>query len=134
MTKQCHFETVKIKCGNNHAGRIRAILAKRQAQNEAREQREIEIKRRAATQLRTMIANLDREVANLDDGISSELTLARVRDPSHFAYPISVRTMQARRENLKTTIAALSDRLALTDGSPTQSVPNMLVATCGQRW
>jgi hypothetical protein len=65
-----------------------------------------------------MIANLEQEVANLDDGISSELTLARVRDPSHFAYPISVRTMQARRENLKTTIAALSNRLALTDGSP----------------
>ena len=122
MTKQCHFETVKIKCGNNHAGRIRAILAKRQAQNEAREQREIEIKRRAATQLRTMIANLEREVANLDDGISSELTLARVRDPSHFAYPISVRTMQARRENLKATIAVLSDRLALIDDAATQTV------------
>jgi hypothetical protein len=121
MTKQCHFETVKIKCGNNHPGRIRAILAKRQAQNEARKQREIEIKRRAARQLRTMIVTLEREVANLNDGISSELMLARVRDPSHFAYPISVRTMQARRENLRATIAALSDRLALNDGSPTQS-------------
>ena len=122
MTKQCHFETVKIKCGNNHPGRIRAILAKRQAQNEAREQREIEIKRRAATQLRTMIVTLEREVANLGDGISSELMLARVRDPSHFAYPISVKTMQARRENLKATIAALSDRLALTDDAPAQRV------------
>jgi cell division protein FtsB len=97
-------------------------LAKRQAQNEARKQREIEIKRRAATQLRTMIVTLEREVANLDDGISSELILARVRDPSHFAYPISVRTMQARRENLKATIAALSDRLALTDDAPTQTL------------
>jgi hypothetical protein len=118
MTKQCHFETVERKCGNSHPGRIRAILAKRQANTEARAQREIEIKTRAATQLRTMIANLEREVANLDDGISSELTLARVRDPSHFAYPISVRMMQARRKNLKTTIAVLSDRLTLTDGSP----------------
>jgi hypothetical protein len=118
MTRQCHFETVERRCGNNHPRRFRAILAKRRANNEARVQREIEIKTRAATQLRTMIANLEREVANLDDGISSELTLARVRDPSHFAYPISVRTMQARRKNLKTTIAVLSDRLTLTDGSP----------------
>jgi len=115
MTEQYHFETVKIKSGNNHPGRIRVLLAKRQAQNEARKQREIEIKRRAATQLRTMIVNLEREVTNLDDSISTELALASVRDPSHFAYPIAARTMQARRKNLKATIAALSDRLALTD-------------------
>jgi hypothetical protein len=30
--------------------------------------------------------------------------------------------MQARRENLKATIAALSDRLALTDDAPTQTL------------
>ncbi len=122
MTEQCHSETVKIKCGNNHPGRVRALLAKRLRQNEARKQKEIDIKRRAATQLRTMIANLEREVANLGDVIRSELALARVRDPSHFAYPISARTMQARRENLMATIAALSDRLALIDHSATQSV------------
>ena len=134
MTDQHYFETAEIPRRRDHPGRKRSMLAKRQEQNEARKQREIEIKRRAARQLRTMIVTLEREVANLNDGISSELMLARVRDPSHFAYPISVRTMQARRENLKATIAALSDRLALTDGSPTQSVPNMLVATCGLRW
>jgi hypothetical protein len=123
MTDQHYFETAEIdRNRDDHPGRKRSILAKRQAQNEARKQREIEIKRRSATQLRTMIAALEREVANLDDGISSELALARVRDPSHFAYPMSVRTMQARRENLKATIAALSDRLALTDDSPTQSM------------
>jgi cell division protein FtsB len=122
MTDQHYFETPEIAPRSDHPGRKLSILAKRQAQNEARKQREIEIKRRAATQLRTMIVTLEREVANLDDGISSELILARVRDPSHFAYPISVRTMQARRENLKATIAALSDRLALTDDAPTQTL------------
>ena len=122
MTDQHYFETPEIAPRSDHPGRKLSILAKHQAQNEARKQREIEIKRRAATQLRTMIVTLEREVANLDDGISSELMLARVRDPSHFAYPISVRTMQARRENLKATIAALSDRLALTDDAPAQRV------------
>src|ERR1700694_1450574 len=122
MTDKHYFEPAEIDRRNDHPGRKLSILAKRQAQNEACKQREIEIKRRAATQLRTMLFTLEREIANLDDGISSELMLARVRDPSHFAYPISVRTMQARRENLRATIVALSDRLALTDGSPTQTM------------
>jgi hypothetical protein len=111
MTAQYHFETMEDKRENTHPGRVRALLARRQAQNEIRMQREIEIKRRAAKQLRTIIVNLEREVVNLDDSIGSELALASIRDPSHFAYPISVRTMQARRENLRTTIAALSDQL-----------------------
>jgi hypothetical protein len=122
MTDQHYFETAETgRKWNDHPGRKRSILAKRQAQNEARAQREIQIKGRTAKQLRTMIAALEREVVRLDNGISSELALARVRDPSHFGYPISVRTMQARRENLKATIAALSHRLALTDDSSTQS-------------
>ena len=122
MTDQHYFDTAETARRSDHPGRKLSILAKHQAQNEARKQREIEIKRRAATQLRTMIVTLEREVANLGDGISSELMLARVRDPSHFAYPISVKTMQARRENLKATIAALSDRLALNDDAPAQRV------------
>jgi hypothetical protein len=126
MADQHYFETAEIDPKrDDHPGRKRSILAKRQAQNEARKQREAEIKRRAAKQLRTMIAALEREVVNLDDGISSELALARVRDPSHFGYPMSVRTMRARRKNLKATIGALSDRLALTDDSPTQSTAAM---------
>jgi cell division protein FtsB len=122
MTDQHYFETAETARRSDHPGRKLSILAKHQAQDEARKQREIEIKRRAATQLRTLIVTLEREVANLDDGISSELMLARVRDPSHFAYPISVRTMHARRENLKATIAVLSDRLALIDDAATQTV------------
>jgi hypothetical protein len=114
MTEQYYFKTVKTECGNN-PGRIRALLPKRQARNEARNEREIEVKRRTAAQLRIVIASLEREIANLDVSISSELALASVREPSHFAYPILAKTMQARRENLKATIAALSDRLALTD-------------------
>ena len=114
MTDQHYFETAEIdRKRDDHPGRKRSISAKRQAQNEARKQREIEVKKRTATQLRTMMANLEQEIANLDVSIGSELALSRVRKPSHFAYPISARMMQARRNNLTATVAALSDRLAL---------------------
>jgi hypothetical protein len=114
MTEQYHFETSNMGFGNIPRG-VRAVSAKRHAQNEARKHREIEINRRTATQLRTMIAGLEREITNLDVSISSELALASVREPSHFAFSILARTMQARRENLQATIAALSDRLALAE-------------------
>jgi hypothetical protein len=112
MTTQYHSETVKDQIDNRHPERVRAILVKSRAQHEVRKQREIERQLREARQLQSIISNLEREVANLDDSIISELALSSVRQPSHFAYPISARTMQARRENLKTTIAALSDRLS----------------------
>jgi flagellar protein FliJ len=113
MTAQCHSETVKDQIENKHPERVRAILAKKsRAQHEVRKQSEIERKLREARQLQSIISNLEREVANLDDSIISELALSSVREPSHFAYPISARMMKARRQNLKTTIAALSDRLS----------------------
>jgi hypothetical protein len=113
MTGQYYFETAIIE-RRNDPGRVRALTDKRKARNEARKQREIEIKRRTATQLRTMIAGLERAVVNLDVSISSELALSSTREPSHFAYSILASAMQARRDNLKATIAALSGRLALT--------------------
>lgn len=85
--------------------------------------------REAATQLRIMIARFEQEIASLDVGIGTELELARVRKPSHFAYPISARTLDARRENLKATVAALIDRLALSEDEKllllTQERPNL---------
>jgi anti-sigma-K factor RskA len=82
---------------------------------EAHKEREIENRKRTATRLQTMIASLEQEIANLDASIVSELALSDVRKSSHFAYPISARTMDARRKNLKATVAALSDRLALSE-------------------
>src|ERR1700682_1415785 len=45
-------------------------------------------------------------------GITAVLDRSHVTDPQHHAFPISARTMIARRDNLKTTIATLSDQLA----------------------
>jgi hypothetical protein len=105
---QYQFETGGYKYGKNHPER----LAKRLAQHEARRQNELAASRREAGQLQAMIANLKREIVNLDDSIASELAMSRVREPSHFAYPISVTMMQARRANLQHTVAALTDRLS----------------------
>jgi hypothetical protein len=121
MTDPHCFETAEVDGRTDHPGRKLLALAKRQARDATRKQREIETKSRATGQLRTMIITIGREIANLDDSIRSELMLAEVRDPSHYAYPISVRTMEARRVNLRATIAALSHRLTLTDSSPSQS-------------
>jgi len=117
MKQQYHFETDKYKGEKNHPGRVRANPAKRRAQHEARKQIEIEVKLKEAKQLQTLIIKLEREVAHLDDSINSELALSRVSEPSHFAYPISARMMQARCENLKHTIAALTGRLSTVSQS-----------------
>jgi hypothetical protein len=123
MAEQDSFETTMNERRTIHPGRVRALLARRRTQHEVREQREADIKRRVATQLRAMIRTLEFEAAQLDRSISSELELARVRDPSHFGYPISVRTMTLRRDNLKSSIVALSERLAVTDDELVRSVP-----------
>jgi hypothetical protein len=112
MTDQHYSETFEIKPGSNHPGRIRERLAKYRFQDESRKQRQIETNRQAAEQIRAMITKLEIAVSSLDDSISAVLETARVRDPSHYAYPIAARTMTARRQNLKSTIAILSERLA----------------------
>ena len=111
MSAQCHSETVNYQIENKRPEKLRASLANGRTQHEVRKQTEIERQSRETRQLRSLISNLEREVANLDDSIVSELALSSIREPSPFARPI-LRMMQARRENLKTTIAALSDRLS----------------------
>jgi hypothetical protein len=75
-------------------------------------QRQFEVASREATQIRTMIHDLNRIIQLLDCDIAIYEEKAPVRDPANFAYPIAARTMAARRDNLRTTIALLEDRLA----------------------
>jgi hypothetical protein len=67
---------------------------------------------REAAQISTIIRDLDRVVLDLDLEIKAEEVSSGVLDLSNFAYPIVSKTMVARRENLKVTIAALEQRLA----------------------
>jgi hypothetical protein len=113
MTYKYCFET--IPHGSNHPGRIRGRLAKRLAREHGRKQKQIDTSQREAAQIRSMIASLNRTIASLDGSIAADLEKSHVRDPRHYAFPISARTMIARRDNLRSTIAALSDRLSKLD-------------------
>jgi hypothetical protein len=59
-----------------------------------------------------MIGNLDRIIKVLDTDIATEEERARIFDRSDALYPILARTLMARRDNLKLTVAALEQRLA----------------------
>jgi ABC-type transporter Mla subunit MlaD len=64
---------------------------------------------REAVQIGKMISDLDRLVRILDCDIATEE--AGVFDRSNGAYPELARTLAARRDNLRNTIAALEQRL-----------------------
>jgi hypothetical protein len=66
---------------------------------------------RGAVQIRTLIADLDRVVQIVNCDIAAEEEQARVSDRSDAAYPMLARTLSARRDNLRDTIAALEQRL-----------------------
>jgi hypothetical protein len=66
---------------------------------------------RETVQISTMISDLDRCVRLLDCDIAAEEEHARISDRSDAAYPILARTLEARRDNLRDTIAALEQHL-----------------------
>jgi hypothetical protein len=68
---------------------------------------------REARQTRTLIADIGRIVQILDSDIAAEEEQARVFDPAQAEYPMLARTLTARRDNLRGTIAALEQRLNL---------------------
>jgi hypothetical protein len=57
-----------------------------------------------------LISDLDRIVRILNSDIVTEEERAQVFDPFDPTYPILARTLTARRDNLKDTIAALEKR------------------------
>jgi hypothetical protein len=67
--------------------------------------------RREVAQIRTMIVDLDRVARFLASDIVIEEERSRVADRSDPAYPILARTLAARRDNLKVTIATLEQRV-----------------------
>jgi hypothetical protein len=67
---------------------------------------------RELIQTRSLIADIGRIVQILDTDIAAEEEQARVFDPSQAEYPMLARTMAARRDNLRETIAALERRLS----------------------
>jgi hypothetical protein len=67
---------------------------------------------REALQTRSLIADIDRVVQIIDSDIAAEEEKAGVFNGSQAEYPMLARTLAARRDNLKGTIAALEKRLS----------------------
>jgi hypothetical protein len=67
---------------------------------------------REVAQISALISDLDRCGRLLDSEIVTEEERAGVSDPLNGAYPVLARSLTARRENLRRTIAALEERLA----------------------
>jgi hypothetical protein len=71
-----------------------------------------EIALREAARIGALIGDLERRVQILDCDIAADEEHALVFNPFDATYPIRVRTLAARRNNLKATIATLEKRLA----------------------
>jgi hypothetical protein len=105
-----HFETEEPIL---QPRRVQVQLAKRQRQIEIRRQAELAAARQAEAQIRSLTAHLEAEVANLDARVTADLAKATIKDPSHYAFSVSIKAMIARRDNLKSTIRALLERVPL---------------------
>jgi len=64
-----------------------------------------------AERIRTLIADLDCLVQILDCDIATEQERTPASDRSDATYSMLASTLEARRDNLKVTIAALNERL-----------------------
>ena len=85
-------------------------------------ERTSELAIREAAQIGTMISDLERLVRLLDCDITTEEERVRISDRSDPAYPILARTLAARRDNLRDTIAALEQRLTMIKASFVEAV------------
>jgi hypothetical protein len=67
-----------------------------------------------AGRIMAVIADLSRTVNMLERHVAAEEERSQICDPYNAEYPMLARTITARIENLKATIAALQARLAST--------------------
>jgi flagellar protein FliJ len=82
---------------------------------------------REAAQIRTLIADLDHIVRILNCEIATEEERAGVSDRSQPEYPMTARTLSARRDNLENTIASLEQRLTSIRALALPTIPAALV-------
>lgn len=103
MTRQYHLETV--------VERPTRAEAKKRAIEERKRLAMIDALQRTRQRTEAVVTDLKNAAALLDINIEAELQGSPTRDPAHFAFPMSVRALMTRRDNLRATIAALCDEL-----------------------
>ncbi len=75
------------------------------------QQFEYEEKRQQVHDLEMMIADFRRMANDLDQQIKIEQQASGITDVNHFAYPTFARAAMTRRDNLRSSVAALETRL-----------------------
>jgi hypothetical protein len=70
--------------------------------------------RSRAQNAQTMICDLQKVAQMLDVAIRDQQDNGWIRDPSRSVFPLAARSLVARRDNLKATIATLSNQFELT--------------------
>ena len=90
-----------------------------------------EMKRRIAA-IDAMKADLDRKLADLDDNVAREKQRAGDSDIGRLAFPSFLRSIEARRENLRTTLKEIEREYAVAQAelaNAFQDLKSLEVAT-----
>ena len=93
---------------------------------------QIEGHRRKSAQIRTMIAEFDRLVAELDREIHAEEVRSGMHDPTYFAYPTYAKAARQRRDNLKRSTADLMLQLGAVQKALGEARDELDVMTASQ--
>jgi len=72
---------------------------------------QVEEKRRQVRQIELMAAEFTRMIMELDREIANEEKRTGISDPTHFAYPTYARAAAQRRDNLRSSIAGLAEKI-----------------------
>ena len=86
-----------------------------------------EMKRRIAS-IEAMRADLERKLADLDDNVAREKQRAGDSDIGRLAFPSFLRSIEARRENLRTTLKEIEREYAAAQLDLTDAFQDLKVA------
>lgn len=74
---------------------------------------EAEAQRRKVADLETMIGEFEQMAADLDRQVAFEEERTGIKDENHFAYSTFARAAAQRRDNLRTSVAGLREKLTV---------------------
>lgn len=105
MSQLHHLETA-------NEGKSARAAANRHAIEERKRLTIIDALQRLRQRTETVLAGLKNTVALLDESIELELQSSPTRNLRDFSFPMTARAMITRRDNLRATIAAISEEMA----------------------
>lgn len=102
--------------------RVRREASKSQSATERKRSAAEQALRQRLQRIEAMIGGLRNDLRLLDQNLEAQLESSPTRNLDHFAFPMALRALIARRENLKSTISMLLPELA-------KNVPDARAAT-----